>query len=109
MAQAFWEELGGEGRSAGSAPARQVHPIVVTAMAEVGLDVAGHTPRLLTSADAEWAEVVVTMGCDDACPYIPGRAYVDWDLADPAGKDLATVRAVRDDIRRLVAALAQGA
>ncbi|MDQ2960614.1 MAG: arsenate reductase ArsC [Candidatus Dormibacteraeota bacterium] len=106
MAQAFWEQLGGEGRSAGSAPAAHVHPEVVDAMAEVGIDVARHTPRALTTADAEWAEVVVTMGCGDACPFIPGRRYVDWELADPAGKDVTVVRSVRDEIRRRVIALA---
>ena len=106
MAQAFWEQLGGEGRSAGSAPAAHVHPEVVNVMAEVGIDVTGHTPRALTTADAEWAEVVVTMGCGDACPLIPGRRYVDWELEDPAGKDVTAVRAVRDEIRRRVAALA---
>jgi arsenate reductase len=107
MALAFWEQLGGEGRSAGSAPAAHVHPEVASAMAEVGIDVAGRIPRALTTADAEWAEVVVTMGCGDACPVIPGRRYVDWDLEDPAGKDLATVRAVRDEIRSRVADLAE--
>ncbi len=106
MALAFWEQLGGEGRSAGSAPAEQVHPEVVDAMAEVGIDVAGHAPRALTTADAQWAEVVVTMGCGDACPLIPGRRYVDWELEDPAGKDLSTVRAVRDEIRKRVTDLA---
>ena len=106
MALAFWEQLGGEGRSAGSAPAAALHPEVVAAMAEAGIDVTGRTPRALTVADAEWAEVVVTMGCGDACPLIPGRRYVDWDLTDPAGQDMPVVRAVRDEIRRRVAALA---
>ena len=108
MAQAFWEQLGGEGRSAGSAPAAHLHPEVVGAMAEVGLDVSGRTPRALTDADAEWAEVVVTMGFGDACPYVPGRRYLDWELDDPAGRDMATVRAVRDEIRRRVEGLAAG-
>jgi arsenate reductase len=107
MALAFWEQLGGEGRSAGSTPATNVHPEVVHVMAEVGLDVAGRTPRALTTTDAEWADVVVTMGCGDACPFIPGRRYVDWELEDPAGKDLATVRSVRDEIRKRVTDLAE--
>jgi arsenate reductase len=106
MAQAFWEQLGGEGRSAGSSPAAHVHPEVVAAMAEVGLDVSGRSPRALTTADTQWAEVVVTMGCGDACPHIPGRRYVDWDLDDPAGKDMGAVRGVRDEIRRRVRELA---
>ncbi|MGH7721301.1 MAG: arsenate reductase ArsC [Candidatus Dormibacteria bacterium] len=106
MAEAFWEQLGGEGRSAGSAPTDRVHPEVVQVMAEVGIDVAGHTPRALTTADAEWAEVVVTMGCGDACPFIPGRRYVDWEVEDPAGRGVTMVRSVRDEIRRRVAALA---
>ncbi len=106
MAQAFWEDLGGEGRSAGSKPAAAVHPGVVTAMAELGLDISRRTPRGLTREDAEWAEVVVTMGCGDACPYLPGRRYVDWELDDPAGRSLEAVRAVRDEIRMRVRALA---
>ncbi len=108
IAQALWELLGGEGRSAGSAPADQVHPPVVEAMAEIGLDVAGRAPRALTTDDAEWAEVVVTMGCGDACPVIPGRPYIDWDLEDPAGQDIAKVRVIRDEIRRRVSDLAAG-
>jgi len=106
MAQCFWEALGGAGRSAGSAPAARVHPEVVAAMAEVGMYVAGRTPRALTTDDAEWAEVVITMRCGDACPLIPGRRYVDWELDDPSGKEMATVRAVRDEIRRRVNELA---
>jgi arsenate reductase len=106
MAGAFWEQLGGRARSAGSHPAERVHPEVVEAMREAGLDVAGRTPRQLTNDDAAWAEVVVTMGCGDACPLIPGRRYLDWDLDDPAGKDLDTVRAVRDEIRRRIGDLA---
>jgi arsenate reductase len=109
MAQAFWEELGGEARSAGSQPAAHVHPEVVAAMREVGVDLSDRTPRGLTDADATWAEVVVTMGCGDACPFIPGRQYLDWDLDDPAGHDVAAVRAIRDEIRRRVAALGESA
>jgi protein-tyrosine-phosphatase len=106
MAAAFWEQLGGRARSAGSHPAERVHPEVVEAMRETDLDVAGRTPRQLTDDDAAWAEVVVTMGCGDACPFIPGRRYLDWDLDDPAGKDLDTVRAVRDEIRHRISELA---
>ena len=107
MAQAFWERLGGDGRSAGTEPSAHVHAEVVDSMREIGVDVAQHTPRALTAADAEWADVVVTMGCGDACPYIPGKRYVDWDLEDPAGKDAAAVREIRDQIERRVNALAE--
>jgi arsenate reductase len=106
MAQAFWEQLGGEARSAGSQPAGHVHPEVVTVTREVGLDLSGRVPRALADADAEWAEVVVTMGCGDACPFIPGKRYIDWELDDPAGRDVEAVRAVRDEIRRRVEDLA---
>lgn len=106
MAQAFWERLGGEGRSAGSQPAERVHPEVVTVMRELGIELADRVPRALVDADAEWAEVVVTMGCGDACPFIPGKRYLDWDLDDPAGADVQAVRAVRDEIHRRVEALA---
>jgi arsenate reductase len=106
MAAAFWEQQGGAARSAGSQPAQRVHAEVVEAMREIGLDLVGRTPRQLTDDDAAWAEVVVTMGCGDACPFIPGRRYLDWDLDDPAGKDRDTVRAVRDEIRRRIGELA---
>ena len=88
--------------SAGTTPGERVHPEVVTAMRDIGIDVSGRTPQLLTRALAEWADVVVTMGCGDACPYIPGRRYVDWDLPDPKGRPLDEVRATRDEIRRRV-------
>ena len=107
MAHAFWEQLGGEARSAGSQPAAEVHPEVAAAMAEFDIDISERTPRGLTHEDAKWAEVVVTMGCGDACPYIPGRRYVDWELEDPAGKGREAVRAVRDEIRRRVTALSE--
>jgi arsenate reductase len=94
-----------ESRSAGSAPAAEVHPAVVDAMREVGIDLTGRVPRPLERTDAEWADVVVTMGCGDACPYIPGKRYVDWDLDDPAGRPIETVRAIRDEIDRRVLAL----
>jgi arsenate reductase len=95
-----------EARSAGTAPAERVHPEVVEAMGELGYDVTGRGPRLLTRELAEWADVVVTMGCGDACPYIPGRRYVDWDLTDPKGLPIDRVRAIRDDIDGRVRALA---
>jgi arsenate reductase (thioredoxin) len=92
-------------RSAGTTPAASVHPEVVEAMAELGIDLSGRTPHALTEDDARWADVVVTMGCGDECPYVPGRRYIDWDLSDPAGGPLAEVRAIRDDIDRRVVAL----
>jgi arsenate reductase len=107
MAQALYERLGGEARSAGTRPAERVHPEVVEAMRELGIDVDGRRPKALDRADAEWADVVVTMGCGDECPYVPGKQYVDWQLEDPAGKDLEVVRRVRDEIARLVENLAR--
>ncbi len=91
-----------EARSAGTEPASRVHPEVVDAMRELDVDLAGRVPRRLSDADAEWADVVVTMGCGDACPYIPGKRYLDWNLPDPAGRPLAEVRAIRDEIVRRV-------
>jgi arsenate reductase len=91
--------------SAGTTPAERVHPEVVEVMGELGIDVADRVPRALTGALAEQADVVVTMGCGDECPYIPGKRYVDWDLADPAGRPLDEVRSTRDDIARRVGAL----
>jgi len=105
MAQAFWERQGGEARSAGSEPAERVHPNVIAAMREVGIDVSGRIPHLLDAGDAAWAEVVVTMGCGDACPYIPGRRYLDWELDDPAGKPIEEVRPIVDEIDRRSRAL----
>jgi arsenate reductase (thioredoxin) len=106
MAQALFERRGGEARSAGSVPAERVHPEVAEAMREVGLEVRDRKPKGLAQHDVEWAELVVTMGCGDACPVLPGKRYVDWELPDPAGKPLAEVRAVRDEIERRVAELA---
>jgi len=98
-----------EARSAGSNPAPHVHPEVVEAMRELGVDLESKAPRKLEREDAEWADVVVTMGCGDACPVIPGKRYEDWELPDPAGRPLAEVRAIRDEIedrvRELAAAL----
>src|ERR1700760_1965754 len=93
------------GRSAGTTPAGHVHPEVVTAMRELGIDLSERVPHGLTEDDARWADVVVTMGCGDKCPYIPGRRYVDWDLPDPAGRPIEEVREVRDEIERRVTAL----
>ena len=94
-----------EARSAGTEPANRVHPEVVEAMREIGIDLFGRTPHRLEQSDAEWADVVVTMGCGDACPYIPGKRYVDWDLDDPAGRPIEEVRATREEIERRVSAL----
>ena len=102
MAQALYERLGGQARSAGSNPAPELHPAVVDAMREIGVDLSGRKPRALAREDVEWADVVVTMGCGDACPYIPGKRYVDWQLDDPAGADPGAVRRIRDEIGRRV-------
>jgi len=91
-----------EARSAGTAPADRVHPEAVAAMAEIGIDLGRRRPRELTRDLAEWADVVVTMGCGDACPYLPGKRYVDWRLDDPAGRPLEEVRRVRDEIRERI-------
>ncbi len=94
-----------EVRSAGTTPAAHVHPEVVEAMREVGVELSDRAPHELDRADAEWADLVVTMGCGDACPYIPGKRYVDWELRDPAGLPVDEVRAIRDDIRARIAVL----
>jgi arsenate reductase len=94
-----------EARSAGTTPADAVHPEVVEVMAELGIDVSDRRPRRLVTEDAEWADVVVTMGCGDECPYVPGRRYLDWDLPDPKGQPLEEVRATRDEIAARVEAL----
>ena len=109
MSAALFERAaGGRHRalSAGTTPGDRVHPEVVTVMDELGIDLRDRTPRLLTRELAEQADVVVTMGCGDECPYIPGKRYVDWDLADPKGRPLDEVRATRDDIAGRVEALA---
>jgi arsenate reductase len=109
MARALFERAGAgrhDARSAGSAPAEHVHPEVSAVLAEVGVDLAGVVPRRLERADAEWADVVVTMGCGDACPVVPGVRYLDWELPDPHGRPLDEVRAIRDEIARRVDALA---
>jgi arsenate reductase len=94
-----------EARSAGTEPSERVHPEVVEAMAELGIDLSGRIPRKLATADAEWADVVVTMGCGDECPYIPGKRYLDWELEDPQGRPLEEVRAIREEIERRVVEL----
>jgi protein-tyrosine-phosphatase len=94
-----------QAESAGTTPARHVHPEVVEVMRELDVDLSTQTPRELTREMAERADVVVTMGCGDACPYIPGKRYIDWDLPDPAGLPPEQVRAVRDDIAARVAGL----
>jgi arsenate reductase (thioredoxin) len=106
MAQAFYEELGGEARSAGSHPETLLHSHVVDAMLEAGLDISARRPKGFTDEDVRWADVIVTMGCGDVCPFFPGKRYVDWDLPDPVAMSLEEVRVLRDDIRRRVADLA---
>ncbi|WP_306231769.1 arsenate reductase ArsC [Agrococcus beijingensis] len=99
--------------SAGSAPKEQINPVAIEAMAEVGIDIAGNTPKVLTVDAVRESDAVITMGCGDACPIFPGKRYEDWELEDPAGKDIETVRRVRDDIRgrveRLLAELVPSA
>ena len=107
MAQALYERLGGEARSAGSHPERELHPEVVEVMRELDIDLSGRKPRGIAQGDVEWADVVVTMGCgEDACPVLPGRRYVDWNLPDPIGRPVEEVRALRDDIQRRLETLA---
>jgi arsenate reductase len=101
MSQALFERAAGSrhaAASAGTTPAERVHPEVVEVMRELGIDLSDRVPRRLTDELARWAGVVVTMGCGDACPYIPGTRYVDWDLPDPKGRSVDEVRAIRDDI-----------
>jgi len=105
MSQALFEQAAHarhSALSAGTTPADQVHPEVVTVMRELGIDLAGRRPRHLAPELAERADVIVTMGCGDQCPYFPGKRYLDWDLPDPKGRPLAEVRATRDEIARRV-------
>jgi arsenate reductase len=95
-----------EARSAGTAPAERVHPEVVEVMGELGIDLQGRVPRKLETADAEWADVIVTMGCGDACPYIPGKRYIEWELTDPSGLEIEEVRRIRDLIAERTRGLA---
>ena len=109
MSRALFERAAGgrhEADSAGTTPGERVHPEVVAAMAELGVDIADRVPKRLTTELAEWADVVVTMGCGDECPYIPGKRYLDWDLPDPKSRPLDEVRATRDEIGERVRALA---
>lgn len=96
-----------EAVSAGTTPAARVHPEVVEAMAELGMNLSSRVPRKLSREQAEWADVVVTMGCGDECPYIPGKRYLDWDLPDPRGRSLDQVRGTRDEIARRVRVLVE--
>jgi len=95
-----------EARSAGTAPAEHVHPEVVAAMRELGIELERRIPHALDDADTAWADTIVTMGCGEACPYIPGKRYVDWELDDPAGLPPAEVRRIRDEIAERARALA---
>jgi protein-tyrosine-phosphatase len=109
MAAALLERAAGDRvtvRSAGSEPADAINPAVVEALAEIGLDVSREFPKPLAGEAVEAADVVITMGCGDACPVFPGKRYEDWELEDPSGKDLETVRRIRDEIADRVEALA---
>ena len=108
MAAGFLTHLSGgqvEVRSAGSLPGDQVNHSAVAAMAEVGIDISGQTPKVLTSDAVQASDVVITMGCGDACPIFPGKRYLDWDLEDPAGQGLEAVRPIRDEIKARIQAL----
>lgn len=105
MAQAWLDHLAGDAvevRSAGSAPGDAVNPVAVAAMAEVGIDMSAATPKVLTPETVQGSDVVITMGCGDACPVFPGTRYEDWALDDPAGKGVEAVRPIRDEIRTRV-------
>jgi arsenate reductase len=108
MAAGWLRHLAGdriEVLSAGSAPAGSINPVAVEAMAEVGIDIAGQQPKLLSDAAVQQSDVVITMGCGDACPFYPGTRYEDWALADPAGQGIDAVRPIRDEIKGRVEAL----
>jgi arsenate reductase len=108
MAAGYLQALGGdrvEVRSAGSEPGHEVNPVAVQAMAEEGIDIAGNAPKLLTVDAVRESDVVITMGCGDACPIFPGKRYEDWELDDPAGQGIEAVRPIRDEIRGRVEAL----
>jgi arsenate reductase (thioredoxin) len=108
MSQALFERAAAgrhEAASAGTTPGDRVHPEVIEVMGELDMDLAARRPQLLTRALAQWADVVVTMGCGDACPYVPGKRYVDWELEDPKGRPVEGVRATREEIEGLVAKL----
>ncbi|MEP7193077.1 MAG: arsenate reductase ArsC [Actinomycetota bacterium] len=108
MAAGFLAHLGAgqvEVRSAGSLPGDQVNPSAVAVMAEVGIDISAQTPKILTTDAVEASDVVITMGCGDACPIFPGKRYLDWDLEDPAGHGVEAVRPIRDEIKARVQTL----
>lgn len=108
MGAAFLTHLAGDKvqvRSAGSAPADAVNPAVVEAMGEVGVDISAETPKVLTVETVQSSDVVITMGCGDACPYFPGKRYLDWKLDDPAGQGVAAVRPIRDEIEQRIRGL----
>jgi arsenate reductase len=107
IAQALYERLGGEARSAGSRPEEELHQAVVEALEEIDVDISRLHPKPIRAEDVEWADVVVTMGCGDACPVLPGKEYVEWNLVDPAGLCLEDVRELRADIERRVVELAR--
>lgn len=105
MAAAFLTHLAGdkvEVRSAGSEPAKLINPAVVEAMAEVGIDISNEIPKVLTTSAVEKSDVVITMGCGDACPFFPGKTYLDWPISDPAGQDVVAIRPIRNEIKKLV-------
>jgi arsenate reductase len=105
MSQALFERAAGgrhRAQSSGTQPGTRVHPGVAEAMSEIGIEIGDRVPRKLDREQAEWADVVVTMGCGDECPYIPGKRYLDWDLDDPKGKPLDEVRQTRDEIARRI-------
>ncbi|OKJ02994.1 arsenate reductase ArsC [Kitasatospora sp. CB01950] len=105
MAAGFLQHLAGdrvEVRSAGSMPGDRVNPAAVAAMAEVGVDISDQKPKILTAEAVQASDYVITMGCGDACPYFPGKTYLDWKLDDPAGQGVEAVRPIRDEIRALI-------
>lgn len=105
MAAGYLQHLAGDRvqvLSAGSEPKDHINPVAVEAMREEGIDISANQPQILTDEQVQASDVVITMGCGDACKFYPGKRYLDWELEDPAGKDLETVRRVRDDIRRRV-------
>lgn len=108
MAAAFLTHLAGDSvevRSAGSAPADSINPSVVAAMLELGIDISQEVPKVLTTSVVQESDVVITMGCGDACPYFPGKRYLDWELEDPAGQGVASIRPIRDEIKTRIEGL----
>jgi arsenate reductase len=108
MAAAYLKHLAGDAievRSAGSAPANTINPMVVEAMREEGIDITDQKPKILTTESVEASDVVITMGCGDVCPFFPGTRYLDWKLDDPAGQGVEAIRPIRDEIRRRVETL----